>query len=83
MSKESDARKKLLNGEKSAYEKKKKSTNKYLAKFKNQTLRMPVEEAPLWKQAAENHGKSLNQYICDLVYADNPDLFPAESEKTE
>lgn len=78
MSKESDARKKLLNGEKSAYEKNKKSANKYLAKFKNQTLRMPVEEAPLWKQAAENHGKSLNRYICDLVYADNPDLFPTK-----
>lgn len=78
MSKESDERKRRLNGEKPAYEKKKKSTNKYLAKFKNQTLRIPVEEAPLWKQAAENHGKSLNQYIRDLVYADNPDLFPAE-----
>lgn len=80
MSKESDARKKALNGEKSAYERNKKNAEKYLSKFKNQTLRMPIEEAPLWKQAAEQRGKSLNQYLCDLVYADNPDLFPEKSE---
>ena len=32
----------------------------------------------IWKSAADAHGKSLNQYVIDLMHADNPDLFPAE-----
>jgi predicted HicB family RNase H-like nuclease len=86
VSKESDARKKALNGEankKTRYEVQKKSVEKYLAGFDRITTRVPKGEKDIWKSAADAHGKSLNQYVIDLMHADNPDLFPAESEKTE
>ena len=68
MSKESDGRKRLLNGEKD------KKTRYDYAK----TTRVPKGEKDIWKSAADAHGKSLNQYVIDLIHTDNPDLFPAE-----
>ena len=84
MSKESDERKRLLNGEKdkkTRYDYAKKSNERYLAGFDRITTRVPKGEKDIWKSAADAHGKSLNQYVIDLLHADNPDLFPVESEK--
>lgn len=81
MSKESDERKRRLNGEKdkkTRYDYSKKSIEKYLAGFDRITTRVPKGEKDIWKSAADAHGKSLNQYVIDLMHADNPDLFPAE-----
>ena len=81
MSKESDARKKAQNGEankKTRYDYSKKSIEKYLAGFDRITTRVPKGEKDIWKSAADAHGKSLNQYVIELMHADNPDLFPAE-----
>lgn len=84
MSKESDARKKALNGEadrKTRYEYAKKSNEKYLAGFDRITTRVPKGEKDIWKSAADAHGKSLNQYVIDLMHADNPDLFPKKGSE--
>lgn len=84
MSKESDERKRRLNGEKdkkTRYDYSKKSIEKYLAGFDRITTRMPKGEKDIWKSAADAHGKSLNQYVIDLMHADNPDLFPAEDNE--
>lgn len=84
MSKESDARKKALNGEtnkKTRYDYSKKSIEKYLAGFDRITTRVPKGEKDIWKSAADAHGKSLNQYVIDLMHADNPDLFPAKADE--
>lgn len=81
MSKESSERKRSLNGTKSRYEVQKKSVEKYLAGFDRITTRVPKGEKDIWKSAADAHGKSLNQYVIDLMHADNPDLFPAEDNE--
>lgn len=83
---ESDTRKRKLNGEpehKSEYQWKKKANARYNAKFDQIAFRVPKGEKETWKQIAASRGMSLQQYILSLVYADNPDLFPVESEKTE
>lgn len=81
MSKESSERKRSLNGTKSRYEVQKKSVEKYLAGFDRITTRVPKGEKDIWKSAADAHGKSLNQYVIDLMHADNPDLFPQKARK--
>lgn len=83
MSKESDARKKELNGvpaRKSEYQWKKKANARYNAKFDQIAFRVPKGEKDVWKQIAASRGLSLQQYILSLVYADNPDLFPGKVE---
>ena len=83
MSKESDERKRRLNGTtaKTPYQQQKQAIARYNAKFENITVRVPQGARDVWKQAAEAHGKSLNAYLTELMHADNPDLFPVESEK--
>lgn len=85
MSKESDARKRALNGStaKTPYQQQKQAIARYHAKLENITVRVPQGARDVWKQAAAAHGKSLNAYLTDLIHADNPDLFSPESEKTE
>ncbi|MDO4175206.1 MAG: hypothetical protein Q4D42_10630 [Eubacteriales bacterium] len=61
---------------KTNYEIKKTSNERYAAKMEIVSLRVPKGRRDIWKQAAAGHGKSLAQYLTDLVYADNPDLFP-------
>ena len=84
MSKESDERKRRLNGEtaRPAERASKKAADaRYHAKFDQIAFRVPKGEKETWKQIAASRGMSLQQYILSLVYADNPDLFPVESEK--
>lgn len=83
MSKESEARKKELNGvptHKSEYQWKKKANARYNAKFEQIAFRVPKGEKDTWKRIAASRGMSLQQYILSLVYADNPDLFSEKSE---
>ncbi len=85
MSKESEARKRALNGStaKTPYQQKKQANARYNAKFDDIKIRVPKGARDVWKQAAAAHGKSLNAYLTGLMHADNPDLFSTESEKTE
>ena len=80
MSKESDERKRRLNGTtaKTPYQQKKQANARYNAKFDDIKIRVPKGARDVWKQAAEAHGKSLNSYLTELIHTDNPDLFPAE-----
>ncbi len=80
MSKESEARKRTLNGTtaKTPYQQKKQANARYNAKFDDIKIRVPKGARDVWKQAADAHGKSLNAYLTDLMHADNPDLFPAK-----
>ena len=57
------------------------SVKRYNAKFDQIAFRVPKGEKETWKQIAASRGMSLQQYILSLVYADNPNLFPVESEK--
>lgn len=66
---------------KSNYEIKKTSNERYAAKMEIVSLRVPKGRRDIWKQAAAVHGKSLAQYLTDLVYADNPELFKTEDNK--
>ena len=81
MSKESDERKRRLNGKVDRKIAVRESVKRYNAKFDQIAFRVPKGEKETWKQIAASRGMSLQQYILSLVYADNPDLFPAESEK--
>ena len=81
MSKESDERKRRLNGKVDRKIAVRESVKRYNAKFDQIAFRVPKGEKETWKQIAASRGMSLQQYILSLVYADNPDLFPVESEK--
>ena len=72
MSKESDERKRRLNGtvNKTQYEIQKASNERYLAKFDNVVTRVPKGERDIWKVYAAQKGKSLNAFITDLVHSD-------------
>ncbi|MDO4175207.1 MAG: hypothetical protein Q4D42_10635 [Eubacteriales bacterium] len=61
---------------KTKYEQNKKYAQKYLNGLDSVQFRIPKGEKDVWKEAARAHGKSLTQYLLDLVHADNPDLFP-------
>ncbi len=78
MSKESDARKRQLNGKVDRKIAVRESVKRYNAKFDQIAFRVPKGEKETWKQLAASRGMSLQQYILSLVYADNPDLFSAE-----
>ena len=78
MSKESDERKRRLNGKVDRKIAVRESVKRYNAKFDQIAFRVPKGEKETWKQIAASRGMSLQQYILSLVYADNPDLFPAE-----
>lgn len=70
MSKESDARKRALNGTngKSQYEVQKANNERYLAKQDNIVIRVPKGERDLWKEYAAKQSKSLNAFITELVH---------------
>ncbi|MDO4175204.1 MAG: hypothetical protein Q4D42_10620 [Eubacteriales bacterium] len=72
MSKKSDERKRLLNGStaKTKYEQNKKYVAKYHSKFDDIKIRVPKGERDAWKFHASAQGKSLTQYVVDLVHAD-------------
>lgn len=55
---------------KSNYEYNSKYAKKYLGKFDDIKIRVPAGEKQQWKNTAEQRGKSLNQYVIDLVHED-------------
>ena len=63
-----------------------KANKKYHTKFDDIKIRVPLGERALFKNFAESRGKSLNQYIIDLVYSDMGRLSsgpaPSDAEKT-
>ena len=84
MSKESDERKRRLNGEpehKSEYQWKKEANARYHAKCDQIAIRIPKGQKDVWRRAAEKHKLSLTQYLTELIHTDNPDLFPAEDNE--
>ncbi|MDO4175205.1 MAG: hypothetical protein Q4D42_10625 [Eubacteriales bacterium] len=72
MSKKSDERKILLNGSmaKTKYEMNKASMGRLREKKEYMQVVIPKGERDIWKSYAASKGKSLNQYIIDLVHAD-------------
>ena len=55
---------------KSKYEINGEYAKKYLEKMDDIKIRVPAGEKQLWKDTAEQRGKSLNRYVIDLVHAD-------------
>lgn len=70
MSKESDARKRELNGAsaKSAYQQKKHANAKYNAKFDDVKTRIPKGEREKWKEFAAQNDTSLQQLIIGMMH---------------
>lgn len=70
MSKESDARKRELNGAsaKSAYQQKKHANAKYNAKFDDVKTRVPKGEREKWKEFAAQNDTSLQQLIIGMMH---------------
>lgn len=70
MSKESDARKKELNGStaKTPYQQKKQAIARYNAKFSEIKFRVPKGEREKWKEFAAQNDTSLQQLIIGMMH---------------
>lgn len=70
MSKESDARKKELNGStaKTPYQQKKQANARYNAKFDDIKIRVPKGEREKWKEFAAQNDTSLQQLIIGMMH---------------
>ena len=70
MSKESDERKRRLNGtvNKTQYEIQKASNERYLAKFDNVVTRVPKGEREKWKEFASQNDTSLQKLIITMMH---------------
>lgn len=70
MSKESDARKKALNGgtAKTSYQQKKQAIARYNAKFSEIKFRVPKGEREKWKEFAAQNDTSLQQLIIGMMH---------------